>query len=250
MQLKVKRLTDTAVLPVKAHGKWAPVVGYEELYAVSNAGEIWSVYSKKVLKPLRSNNGYMYVNLYKNGVAKHHWLHRIVACAFLGPGTDERNQVNHINGIKSDNFVENLEWVTQEENMSHAIETGLLRRDEVYKFDLEGNLLTIYSSSMKAARDSNVNYNSLKAALNGGRAKTLDGFIWSKTPKIYVTISKRVGQKNGAVAVEQFNVDGLLLNTFESVREASRATGINESAISKAASGKHKTSGGYIWKYK
>lgn len=76
------------------------------------------------MKPRDNGNGYMYVNLSKNGKYKSVTVHRLVAKAFLEKKPD-KNQVNHIDGNKANNNVSNLEWTDRYENMQHAFKTGL-----------------------------------------------------------------------------------------------------------------------------
>ena len=105
------------------------VKGYEGLYFVNELGEIYS-YPKKTRKGVRkmlaqkNNNGYLSIDLCKNGNIKKYSLHRIIALAFLD-NIENKEQVNHINGNKHDNRIENLEWSTRSENQKHSIETGL-----------------------------------------------------------------------------------------------------------------------------
>jgi hypothetical protein len=105
------------------------VKGYEGLYFVNEFGEIYS-YPKKTRKGVRkmlahkNKNGYLSIDLCKNGNIKKYSLHRIIALAFLD-NIENKEQVNHINGNKHDNRIENLEWSTRSENQKHSIETGL-----------------------------------------------------------------------------------------------------------------------------
>lgn len=105
---------------------WKDVVGYEGLYQVSSFGNAKSYKSDKpiILSPTKNNNGYLLVGLYKNGCQKKLLIHRLVAEAFI-LNLENKPQVNHINGVKSDNRVENLEWSTASENQKHSRRIGL-----------------------------------------------------------------------------------------------------------------------------
>lgn len=111
--------------------EWVDVVGYEGLYMVSNLGNIkskdrisnnmWGELIKKGKKLSfpKNNEGYKVGNLTKNKIYKYFKLHRIVAIAFI-PNPTSKEEVNHINGIRDDNRVENLEWCTKRENQCHS----------------------------------------------------------------------------------------------------------------------------------
>lgn len=107
----------------------APVVGFEGLYAASADGRVWA-YPKRSrlegrwLKTQRDACGYEYVCLFKDGTRKYPKVHRVVLMAFSG-GDAPPLQVNHLNGVKTDNRLVNLEWVTASENRRHAWASGL-----------------------------------------------------------------------------------------------------------------------------
>jgi hypothetical protein len=90
-------------------------------YFINEAGEIER--GGKKLKP-SIRNGYFGVNLYINKKRISKSIHRIVAETFI-PNPDNKPQVNHINGIKTDNRIQNLEWVTPSENITHSFRNGL-----------------------------------------------------------------------------------------------------------------------------
>lgn len=107
---------------------WALVTNTGSKYAVSNLGRIASFYKNNtvILKPHPCRNGYLKVVFYTMEGEKTIMPHRLVATYFVD-NPDNKSEVNHINGIKSDNRAENLEWVTRGENCRHAVAKGLHR---------------------------------------------------------------------------------------------------------------------------
>lgn len=104
---------------------WATVKGYDGLYKVSENGDIMSTNfnhsgKSKVIGGFVNSSGYRIVALYRNGNRKYFRVHRIVAEAFL-PNPYNKPQVNHIDGDKSNNMVDNLEWVNNSENQIHSL---------------------------------------------------------------------------------------------------------------------------------
>jgi hypothetical protein len=105
---------------------WLPVRGYEDFYKVSSSGLVWRIGKSKCLKQHKDRHGYLYVTLCVNGKPAKKYVHRLVADTFIVGGSDLL-QVNHIDGVKSNNVYLNLEWVTAKENIRHAFNTGLNR---------------------------------------------------------------------------------------------------------------------------
>jgi len=96
------------------------IKGYEGLYKIFDSGVVWSERKQKMLTNNKNRDGYSYVTLIKNKKRNNHYVHRLVASHFI-PNPNDKREVNHINGIKTDNRKQNLEWCTRSENMLHAI---------------------------------------------------------------------------------------------------------------------------------
>lgn len=120
---------------------WKSVIGYEGMYEVSNDGAVRSISryttcrsgkKQMVIGKVRAqwvSNGYKCVSLCNGGDKKFMQVHRLVALNFI-PNPESKPQVNHIDGNKHNNHVDNLEWATQDENMSHAVSMGLIQKGE------------------------------------------------------------------------------------------------------------------------
>ena len=103
---------------------WRDIEGYEGLYQISDIGRIKSLITGKIRNLQMNKWGYPVIILTKYKKQKQMFVHRLVAKAFI-PKIEGKNEVNHINGDKTDNRKENLEWCTKSENIRHAFRTGL-----------------------------------------------------------------------------------------------------------------------------
>ena len=113
--------------------EWRDIEGFEVHYQVSNLGNVRNIKqrhrkSTKVYKQQMLKTGYMVVNLWQDGAYNFRRVHRLVAQAFI-PNPEGKPFINHIDGNKTNNRVENLEWVIKEENERHARKTGLHDED-------------------------------------------------------------------------------------------------------------------------
>ena len=181
---------------------WKDIKGYEDYYQVSNLGRVRRKdsyvntgikHSDKrfvkgfVLKQNKKRNGYLTVDLSKEHKVKTVSIHRLVAIAFVD-NPENKEQVNHKNGNKTDNRVENLEWVTSSENRLHAFRTNLQNVNHLKKKVRCKQLDMVFSSSYEAAEYINDKYfqNSkqvkniackIRSVANGFQ-KTAYGFTW------------------------------------------------------------------------
>lgn len=160
-------------------------------YMVSSFGNIKSYkYGRETIrKHGKDRDGYSIVSLWKNNKGKTFKVHRLVAEAFI-PNPFGKPEVNHINGDKSDNRVENLEWCTRSENELHAYKNSLKeaqakgkygsnnpKAKPIKQFDLKGNLIKVWGSSIEAANSLGVSRSNICQCLKG-RQKTCRNYIW------------------------------------------------------------------------
>lgn len=167
---------------------WKDVRGYEGKYQVSNLGNVksllkWSsvqnryIQREKILKQYVGSRGYAQVKLHKNGI-KLGLIHRLVADAFI-PNPENKREVNHINGIKTDNRVENLEWNTSRENTIHAYKNGIEKHytRQVIQFDLQGNIIKEWASLKDAEIELNIAHQNIRKCCVGER-NSAGGYRW------------------------------------------------------------------------
>ena len=120
-------------------------------YEVSNLGRVRNAHTGQIIKPYKQNRGYRLVKLSYKGFQKDFLIHRLVATAFV-PGWRKGLEVNHKNGIKTDNRAENLEWVTHIENHQHARDILLKLVHPVALLDERGHLQHLYKSGAACDR--------------------------------------------------------------------------------------------------
>lgn len=166
-------------------------------YQISNCGRVKSFKGKnpRIIKPTLTNGGYLKVDLRTGGRYKTFSVHRLVAKAFL-PKVEDKPDVNHKDGHKLNNYVDNLEWVTHQENAQHAVKAGLnpLGEDN-YQAQLTNEQVLycreVYIPNDKSfgatalAKKFNVNKNIICDAVHGATYKSVGGAIHASLPHTY-----------------------------------------------------------------
>lgn len=161
------------------------VEGFENCsnYVIHDDGKLYAKSSKKWLKPLQDSKGYLYYDLrYRKAKYRCPKVHRLVMLAFSKEQPKE--QINHIDGNKKNNHINNLEWCDNTENRKHAIVSGLKKEVNfgIAQYDLEGNFLRSFATCKEAlaflGKDEKQCGN-IGRCVNGKR-KTAFGYIWTQ----------------------------------------------------------------------
>lgn len=177
--------------------EWRDIKGYESLYKISNMGRVRSLpklkrtpsatyYTKDIILPYRySKGGYYRVVLCKNNDSKSFFVHKLVANAFIGE--QGHLTVNHKNEDKSDNRVENLEYLTRADNVRYGsgikrsalsrIDNPNVRKTAVNQYDLNGVFIERYISINQAKRELGIKSNNISMCCKHERRQA-NGFIW------------------------------------------------------------------------
>ena len=162
---------------------WKDIKGLEGKYQISNMGRVKSLHynwsdSERMLIPHVQRTGYLCVNI----GGKLRTIHRLVAESFI-ENPNNLSQVNHIDGNKRNNTVENLEWCSPSENLNHAYKIGLKvatsnhLKKRTLQFDLDRNLIKEWECTKDIERVLNINHSNISACCNG-RLKTSGGYVW------------------------------------------------------------------------
>lgn len=200
---------------------WKPIKGYEGIYYISNLSRVKRVtprgkFKERLLYKSLNDSGYWCVSLCKNGKAKSKRVHRLVAEAFI-PNPENKTQVGHKDETRTNDSLENLEWVTPEENCNMPL----------HKLRITASLTGRKDSLETKLKKRNAHLGA-KSHLYGKRGKN------NKFSK----------------PILQYSKNGGFLREYENAEEAYRATGIASSHIRECCRGLRKTSGGYCWKFK
>jgi len=148
-------------------------------YTINNNGEIFSYKYKKPrkIKAIDNGHGYLQILLYKNGKCKRYMLSRLIYETFIGPIGSKT--INHKDGNKTNNRLENLEIITSLENIEHAFKNKLHNnpKKSIKQITHDGTIVKIHKSLREAAKQTKINSSSIGQA-SCGKRKTAGGFLW------------------------------------------------------------------------
>ena len=163
--------------------EWRDVIGYEGLYKISSFGRVISLWNKpyiSLMSPALRIHGYLRISLYKDNIYINHSIHRLVALAFI-PNLYNKPQVNHIDEVKTNNYIWNLNWMTAEENLNHGTRNeraSISNSIPINKIDLKtGEIIESYSGVKEASKLNNIHRTNISGVLTGN-LKSAGHFGW------------------------------------------------------------------------
>lgn len=220
---------------------WRNIEGYEGLYQISNIGRVKSLkkvivysdgrkrnYEEKIIKGIIGDKGYMRVGLFKSGKQKIHFVHRLVAMAFI-PNPENKPCIDHINTIKTKNEVWNLRWVTPSENNNNE-----LTRKHKSEANKGKHLSEEHKKKISEANKGKTHNEETRKKMS--EAKKGRTHSEEHIRKVSEAQWKKV------ICIETGQV-------FDSIKEAGEVLNVNKDSISKCCRGVGKTAGGYHWEF-
>ena len=224
--------------------RWKEITESGGKYSVSDCGFVRNNATNDFLQQRPDKDGYLNVGLFFDGVSHTRKVHRLVAQAFI-PNLCGLPTVNHINEVKSDNRVCNLEWASYRTQVNHGTRSRRAMESmdsyEIEQILPEGTVIR-HKSVRDAARKMGVKPERIIWCLKG-RSHTAAGCEWR-----YCRQHKSVEGRKESVSVSQYDLNGKLIANYRSVNAAAKALGISPSGISFCINGKRKTNAGFIWK--
>lgn len=143
---------------------WKDIEFNPEVYEINEVGDVRNKKTGRILKPRKNRNGYLQVILCKDGKRKTFLVHRLVAIAFI-PNPENKRTVNHKDENKTNNCVENLQWMTDKENTVYSEAIPI----EAYK---NGELIGVFESQIECARQLGLSQGNIWGVLNGIKPHT------------------------------------------------------------------------------
>lgn len=236
--------------------KWKEVKGTDGLYLISDTGKVFSARTNKILKT-GYRDGYEHIELNINGKATKHYIHRLVAEAFI-PNPHGYELVNHKDEDPGNNRADNLEWCTPKYNVNYGNCLEKRRRNrkkkksgdypgsvKVYQFDLDGNFIAEYGSFAEAARSIDGGVSPIRKVVQG-IMKKYKGYYWN-TEKVFNYNPEKIhGLKKGAIL--QLDNEGNVIKRYATGNELEK-DGYRQISVNRVCRGERKSYKGYMWKH-
>jgi len=215
-------------------------------YYVSNLGRFKNSYGTIMENYKPNENGYIRVYISN----KTFLLHRLVALTFL-ENPENKETVNHMDGNKLNNTIDNLEFATNQEQEIHKHTIGLGNNftRKVKQYNLNWNFIKEYDSIVLAAKEMNVSKGTIRGVLIKYR-KTAAGYIWRYSDDIDIDFTEKITiNENRGRKICQYDLNMNLINKHNCIADAGRNIGVHKNNIWAVINNTKKTAGGFIWKY-
>ena len=228
-----------------------PIVGFEN-YLVAEDGTVFSSKSNKVLVPSLNENGYLYVSFWENNRQNSRTVHRLVAQAYV-PNPDNKPFVNHKDANRANPHKDNLEWVTQSENIAHAYALGTMtQKRRLTEQQLGAALSRFLAGETMTVLAEEFNHGLSRLSINLRNHAVVSGQVEHFTRELIRQKTLRNQNANAPKRreVQQLDIDDNLVATHESLTAAARALGKNTSGpISNVLTGRQNSAYGFKWKF-
>lgn len=227
---------------------WKEIGSYSD-HKFSSFGRIFGKKYCRCLKPHLREDGYLRVKI--SGASQ--YVHILISEAFLGPRPSDETRVNHKDGNKANNTIENLEYITQPQNVQHAYDNGLnTTAKPVVQYSLKGKEIAKFRSSEEAKRSmkdkgKKTGGGILKVCERIPNYNTAYGYIW-RYKDDPLTKEEIAEFKHFKRAVDQYTVEGELVESFSSLSSAAEKVGVHSASIIQALKGKSSVCAGFVWK--
>ena len=211
---------------------WKEIQGFEGEYAISNKGNVKNLKSGRIIDGAYNSMGYKQIKL----KGKKYYIHRLVALAFI-PNPNNLPQVNHIDEVKTNNNVSNLEWCSASYNINYSIYKHSCKINQITK---DGELVKTWESSMQIERETDYHQSYIIQCCKG-KHKQAYGYRWE-----YADPSQQHKFNRPVAALTK---DGEFVAEYRSAAEASRCLKIKKQYVSRCLNGTYKSTHGLKFIY-